>query len=386
MGPLSGIKVVEFVGIGPGPFAAMLLADMGAEVIRIDRRVPSDLGIKRPTRFDLSARGRRSVAIDLKQADGVALALDLVARADALIEGFRPGTMEKLGLGYDACRARNAALVYGRMTGWGQDGPLAQRAGHDLGYIALTGALAATGRAGAPPTPPLNLVGDYGGGALYLAFGMVCALLEARRSGEGQVVDAAIVDGAAHLMTPFFGLHAAGLWSATRGDNLLDSGAPNYDVYVCADGEYLAVAPIEHKFFRVLLERIGADPALADAARDRAQWPAVKATLTKIFAARPRGEWDRVLADSDACAAPVLSLAEAPAHPHLAARKTFVTIDGVTQPAPAPRFSRSLPDTPTPPEAPGASTQTVLRAWGIATGRIETLTQRGIIGRAAPNT
>jgi alpha-methylacyl-CoA racemase len=361
----------------------MLLADMGAEVLRLDRPTPGDAGISKPPRFDLTARGRRSAVIDLKHPQGVACALSLVERADILIEGFRPGTMERLGLGPERCLTRNPRLVYGRITGWGQDGPLASVAGHDLNYIALTGVLDAIGRAGAPPTPPLNLVGDYGGGSLFLAFGVVCALLEARKSGQGQVVDAAMVDGAAALMTAFFGLRAAGMHSAERGSNLLDSGAPFYDTYVCADGRYVAVASIEPKFREILFERLGLDP---DEWRtlDQSHWPLMRAVLAKKLSERTRDEWCALLEGTDACFAPVLSIDEAPDHPHNQARGTFIAIDGIVQPAPAPRFSRTVLGMPSPPEAAGASTESALGDWGIPTNRIAELRHAGAIG-TTPN-
>lgn len=372
-GPLAGCRIVEFAGIGPGPMAAMLLADLGATVLRLDRPEPSDTGLQRPARFALANRSRLSAAIDLKHPAARALALDLLAEADGCIEGFRPGTMERVGLGPDECLARNPRLVYGRMTGWGQDGPLAPHAGHDLTYIALTGALDAIGRAGQPPTPPVNLLGDYGGGALYLAFGMVCALWETQRSGRGQVVDAAIVDGVASLMTPLFGLHAAGLHSLARGTNLLDSGAPHYDVYECSDGRHIAVAPIEGKFRAELFRRLGLDPLPCD---DQAAWPTTRAALAAQFRTRPRDDWAALLTESDACVAPVLSMAEAPGHPHLQARGSFVEIDGVIQPAPAPRFSRTPAAAPT---APRADSRAALGAWGVDDTRIEALAQAGAI-------
>lgn len=382
-GPLAGIRVIEFAGIGPTPMAAMLLADMGAEVLRLDRPSPSGLGLEGPVRFNLLDRSRRSAAVDLKRPEGVALALDLVTRADVLIEGFRPGTMERMGLGPDPCFARNGSLVYGRMTGWGQEGPLAHAAGHDLDYIAITGALDAIGREGQAPTPPLNLIGDFGGGSLYLAFGIACALMEARSSGQGQVVDGAMVDGAASLMTMFYGLKAAGMWSEGRGGNLLDSGAPFYDVYVCADGRHLAVAPIEEKFRAEFYRRIGLDPAALPSGGDRENWPALKRAIAERLASRTRAEWCDVLEGTDACAAPVLTMEEAPSHPHLRARGTFVEVGGVVQPAPAPRFSRTKPGPPTPPEAPGQSTAAALAEWGIAPDRIEALARSGVIGTAA---
>jgi alpha-methylacyl-CoA racemase len=373
MGPLAGFRIVEFAGIGPGPMAAMLFADLGASVIRLDRLQPSGLGIDMPTRFDLITRSRPSVAVDLKHPDGQALALDLIATADALIEGFRPGTMERLGLGPDAALKQNPRLVYGRITGWGQSGPLAQAAGHDLNYLALTGALAAIGRAGAKPTPPLNLVADFGGGALYVAFGMACAMVEAQRSGKGQVVDAAMADGAASLMTSFYGLHAAGLHTLERGANLLDSGSAIYDVYECADGRYVAIAPIELKFRKELFERLG----LPDTTDDGA---GLRGKLEALFKTRTREEWCSRLEGSDACFAPVLTMAEAPRHPHNAARGTFIEIDGVTQPAPAPRFSRTPAGRPTPPQAHGEGSRSALAAWGIAEQRIDALFAAGALG------
>lgn len=378
-GPLHGIRIVEFGGIGPAPMTAMLLADLGADVIRIDRLQPSGLGIQKPKKFDLLARGRQAVAIDLKHPDGVACALDLVASADGLIEGFRPGVMERIGLGPDECLKHNPRLVFGRVTGWGQNGPLAPTAGHDLNYIALTGALHAIGRAGGPPAPPLNLVGDFGGGALYLAFGMMCALVERQRSGRGQVVDAAMVDGAATLMTSLFGMIGAGLQTSERGTNLLDSGAPHYDVYRCADGEYVAVAPIEDKFRDILLERLEIDPAVFPNVADRAQWPKAKAILAEKFAQRSRQDWCDLLEGSDACFAPVLSAQEAPNHPHNKTRQTFVEIDGVTQPAPGPRFSRTMPPLPRSSQQCFGDTGELLTAWSIDSKRITSLREAGII-------
>ncbi len=373
MGPLAGIRIVEFAGIGPGPMAAMLCADLGADVIRLDRLTPSGLGIDMSTRFAVLTRSRPSVALDLKHPDGRALALDLIGKADALIEGFRPGTMERLGLGPQAALARNPQLVYGRVTGWGQTGPLAQAAGHDLNYLALSGALHAIGRAGSKPTPPLNLVADFGGGALYLAFGMACALIEARRSGKGQVVDAAMSEGAASLMAIFYGLHAAGLHSLERGKNLLDSGSAIYDVYVCADGRYVAIAPIELKFRKVLLERLGL-PYTTDDGEE------LRGKLEKLFRTRSRDEWCALLEGTDACFAPVLTMEEAPHHPHNVARGSFIDIDGVVQPAPAPRFSRTPAGGPTRPQACGAGTRSALAGWGITDARIEALLATGVLG------
>ncbi|WP_330474807.1 CaiB/BaiF CoA transferase family protein [Terrabacter sp. C0L_2] len=363
-GPLAGVRVVELAGIGPAPFAAMLLADLGADVIRVDRPGEPSLPVPLPPQADLLRRGRPSVSLDLKHPDGLATALTLVERADVLVEGYRPGVAERLGLGPDDCLARNPRLVYGRMTGWGQDGPLAQSAGHDIGYVAVTGALHAIGRAGGPPQVPVNLVGDFGGGALYLVVGVLAALLEARTSGRGQVVDAAIVDGTAHLSSLVLGLHSAGLWSDRRGTNLLDTGAPFYDVYETSDGGWLAVGPLEPAFYAELLRLLD----LTDTAPDRldpSRWPALRSLLTDTFRTRTRDEWTALLEGTDACVAPILSYAEAPSHPHLAARGTYVEHHGVVQPAPAPRFSRTPTALGTPPSAPGADTRAGLSAWGI---------------------
>ena len=348
------MRIIEFAGAGPGPMGAMLLADLGARVLRIERREPVELGVKRPRRYDLLLRNRGSIALDLKDARSIALVLNLVSKADALIEGFRPGVMERLGLGPDNCLEHNPRLVYGRVTGWGQSGPLAQTAGHDLGYIAITGVLHAIGRRGAPPTVPLNLIGDYGGGGLYLALGILAGILEARTSGQGQVVDAAIVDCTASLATTFYGMQAAGMLQAERGSNLIDSGSHFYDVYECADGEWLSVGPIETRFYTVMLKHLGIESSELGEQLDPASWQRAKAVLSEKFRTRTRDEWTRLFAGSDACVAPVLRWDEAPQHPHLAERGTFVTIDGVTQPAPAPRFSRTPPQLPSPPTAPTA--------------------------------
>ena len=373
MGPLAGLRIVEFAAIGPGPMAAMLFADLGATVLRVDQINPSGLGLGLPARFDLTRRGRPAVAIDLKHPDGLALASDLIAKADALIEGYRPGTMERLGLGPQVVLGRNPRLVYGRMTGWGQTGPLAQAAGHDLNYLALTGALAAIGRAGEKPVPPLNLIADYGGGALYLAFGMACAMIEAKRSGRGQVVDAAMTDGVASLMTAMYGLYAMGFHRLERGTNLLDSGSAIYDAYECADGRYIAIAPIEFKFRAVLFERLGL-PSTAD---DGAE---LRGKLEALFKTRSRDDWCRLLEGTDACFAPVLTMAEAPLHPHNVARATFIEIDGVVQPAPAPRFDRTPAGRPVPPQAVGVGCRSALADWGIAAERIEALFAAGALG------
>ena len=363
-GPLAGVRVVELAGIGPAPFAAMLLADLGADVIRVDRPGEPSLPVPLPPESDLLRRGRPSVALDLKHPDGLATTLDLVEQADVLLEGYRPGVAERLGLGPDDCLARNPRLVYGRMTGWGQDGPLAHSAGHDIGYVAVTGALHAIGRAGGPPQVPVNLVGDFGGGALYLVVGVLAALLEARTSGCGQVVDAAIVDGTAHLSSLVVGLASAGLWSDRRGTNLLDTGAPFYDVYETSDGGWLAVGPLEPAFYAELLHLLD----LTDAAPDRldpAQWPALRTLLADAFRTRTRDAWTAVFEGTDACVEPVLSYAEAPAHPHLAARGTYVEHHGIVQPAPAPRFSRTPAVLGAPPSTPGADTRAALAAWGV---------------------
>ena len=378
-GPLTGLRVVELAGIGPGPMCALLLSDMGAEVLRVDRTADMNLGIPKPTRFDLLNRGRRSVAIDLKQPAGVEAVLRLVERADALIEGFRPGVTERLGVGPDACWARNPRLVYGRMTGWGQDGPLAQAAGHDWNYIAITGALHMIGRDGDRPVPPLNLVGDFGGGALYLAMGLLAGIIEARQSGRGQVVDAAITDGTASLMTLFWGLHGAGLWKDERGRNVLDTGAHFGEVYETKDGKYITILSLEPKFYAELLRRIGLPTTDLPEQNDQRGWPAMKERFAAIFRTKTRDEWCALLEGTDACFAPVLSLAEAPTHPHNVARQTFVTVDGVVQPAPAPRFSRTPGAIQRPPARAGDHTDEGLRDWGFSADEVAQLRAAGAI-------
>jgi len=363
MGPLKGIRIVELAGIGPGPMAAMLLADLGATVLRIERSEPADLGVQRPARFNLLNRNRERIELDLKQPAAVAQVLQFVDGADGLIEGFRPGVTERLGLGPEVCLARNPRLVYGRITGWGQSGPLAHAAGHDLNYIALTGILNAIGRKGQPPTIPLALTGDFSGGALYLVMGMLAALLEARSSGQGQVVDAAIVDGTTSMATVFYGLHAAGLWHNERGSNVLDSGAHFYDVYECQDGGWISIGPIEARFYQQLLQHLDLDPQALGAQHDRAAWPQAKMLIAQRFKARTRAQWCELLEGTDVCFAPVLSFAEAPLHPHMQARGCFVEVDGVVQPAPAPRFSRSVPDLPKPPPAQALDVAAALAAW-----------------------
>lgn len=370
-GPLLGVKVVEIAAIGPAPFAGMLLSDLGADVIRVDRLSGSDLGLPLQTRFDCTSRGRRSVATDLKTPEGVRLVRELSQRADVLIEGFRPGVMERLGLGPEDLLESNPRLVYGRVTGWGQTGPLSRSAGHDLNYVALTGALHAIGRAGQPPTVPLNLVGDYGGGALYLAFGVACALLHAWRTGRGQVVDAAMCDGAASMMTLFYGMLGAGRWQDRPGSNALDGGAPWYDSYETADGRYVAIGAIEPKFFNELLTRLGLDPERWPAPQDRSCWDDLRTEFVRIFRTRTRDEWCAALEGSDACFAPVLSLAEAPQHPHNVARATFVEIDGVVQPGPAPRFSATPGRAGAGAPRVGQGGREALSDWGFTADQVE---------------
>ncbi len=367
MGPLAGIKIVEIAGIGPGPFCAMLLSDLGAEVVRIRRLEARG---RRNLAFDTLLRGRRSMTVDLKNPQGVETVLRLVEKADALLEGFRPGVMERLGLGPEVCLKRRPLLVYGRMTGWGQEGPLSHAAGHDINYIALTGALHSIARRGEKPLPPLNLVGDFGGGALYLAVGVLAALLEARASGQGQVVDAAMVDGAAHLMTMFYEMHAAGVWTDEPGTNMLDGGSPFYDVYETRDGKYVSIGSIEPQFYAELLRLSGLDKEDLPAQLDSAHWPALKERLAAVMRTKTREEWCRIMEGSDVCFAPVLSLKEAPAHPHNVHRKAFIDVDGVLQPAPAPRFSRTPGGVQRGPAVPGDHTEEVLRDWGFSNEEI----------------
>ena len=376
MGPLEGVRVVEIAGIGPGPFCAMLLADMGADVVRVDRPAAEDS----PGLPQLLGRGRRSLVVDLKHERGAEVVLRLAAYADALIEGFRPGVAERLGIGPDVCLARNPRLVYGRMTGWGQDGPLRHAAGHDIDYIAVAGALHPIGQQGRAPVPPLNLLGDYGGGGLLLAFGIACGLLEARRSGQGQVIDAAIVDGAALLTTMVHELAPLGLWNERRGTNLLDGGAPFYGVYETADGEHMAVGALEPKFYAELLGRLGLDAGDLPAPADRARWPQLRERLAAVFRTRTRAEWCELLEGSDACVAPVLRPSEAPAHRHNLERGTFVPVGGSPQPAPAPRFSRTPPEVRCPPPPPGQTDDAALAAWGFAAGDIDALRAAGALG------
>ena len=378
-GPLSGYKIVEIAGIGPGPFAAMMLSDMGAEVIRVERvQAVRDVAAT-SAHWDVMLRGRKNIAIDLKHKDGVETLLSLVEKADALIEGFRPGVMERLGIGPQVCAARNKKLVFGRMTGWGQDGPYANSAGHDINYIALAGALAHFGRAGEAPVLPLNMVGDFGGGGMLLAYGVVCALLESQRSGVGQVVDAAMIDGSAILMSMFWGLKNIGMHDENaRGTNLLDTGAHFYDVYKCKDGKYISIGSIEPQFYAELLRLTGLadDPQFAPQL-DKTKWPELKVRLTQIFSEKSRDEWCKLMEGTDVCFAPVLTMSEAAKHPHNVARETFIEIAGSTQPAPAPRFSRTATATPQPSAHAGANSREVLTQWGIK--NIDDLLQRGIV-------
>jgi alpha-methylacyl-CoA racemase len=381
-GPLKGIRIIEFVGIGPCPFTAMMLADMGAEVIRIDRKpVP---GAPNPfpilgTKHDVMARGRRSITIDLKQPEGRALTMELIGAADAVLEGFRPGVMEKLGLGPEDCFARNPRLVYCRVTGWGQTGPLAKAAGHDLNYIALSGLLPSFGRPGTPPPPPLNLIGDFGAGGMMSAFGVVCGLLEARASGKGQVIDSAMLDGTSLMGAMVYGFHEAGDWSSKRGENWVDGGAHFYDNYECADGKLISIGPIEPQFYALLLKLCDISDPQFRKQHDIAQWPELKAKLAALFKRKTRQEWCAVLEGTDACFAPVLDLEEAPRHPQNVARHNFIDVAGVLQPAPAPRFSRTQPEVSGPPARPGEHSECILLDWGIGQDRVAALKERHII-------
>lgn len=384
MGPLQGFRVIEMAGIGPAPFCAMLLADMGAEVIRVDRRDSADLGLPgRQAKFEVLNRGRKSIAVDVKSEGGREVVKRLVAKADALIEGFRPGVMERLGLGPEDLAKVNPRLVFGRMTGFGQEGPMAPRAGHDINYIALAGALHTFGRKGEPPIHPLNMVGDFGGGGMFLAFGVVCAILEAQRSGKGQTVDAAMVDGTAFLMGMVHGMWSQGEWIDERGSNMLDSGSPWYNVYETKDGKWVSIGSIEKRFYADLLQRLGLAAEKLPDQHDRAGWPVLKERFTAVFKSRTRAEWDVAFEGSDACFAPVLSLSECAAHPHNALRQTFVVRDGVQQPAPAPRFSRTTPEIGAVPPETGSNTRDVLEKMGFEAKEIAQLEADGIVGRAA---
>lgn len=377
-GPLSGVKVIEIAGIGPGPFAAMMLADMGAEVVRVDRAQAVGSDFSKPN-LEILNRGRRSIGVNLKAPEGVETVLALVEQADALIEGFRPGVAERLGIGPDACLARNPKLVYGRMTGWGQEGPYARAAGHDINYIALAGALGHFGRAGGKPTPPINVVGDFGGGGMLMAFGVACALVESGRSGEGQVIDAAMVDGAAVLMTMMWGFQALGIWGPF-GTNVLDTGAPFYDTYETADGKFISIGSLEPQFYAELVERMGlTDEVELGRQMDPSAWPDLRERLTGLFRSRTRDEWCEVLEMTDVCFAPVLTMAEAAEHPHIRARETVVDEFGLSQPAPAPRFSRTPGEIQRPPAWPGQHTDEVLADWGFGADAIARLREAGAI-------
>jgi alpha-methylacyl-CoA racemase len=378
-GPLEGIRIVELAGLGPAPFAGMMLSDAGADVIRIDRSDRAQYPPRQDPHVDLMNRGRRSVAVDLKHPEGVALVLRLVEGADGLMEGFRPGVAERLGLGPDECLARNPRLAYGRMTGYGQEGPMSQAAGHDIDYIALSGALEAVGRAGERPVPPLNLVGDFGGGGMLLAYGMLAAILGARTTGRGQVIDAAMVDGAAALMTMTYTLRSAGIWQDARGTNLLDTGAHFYEVYETSDGKYLGVGAIEPQFYAELMRLLGLGDEDLSTQMDRTTWPAMKERFAAIFATRTRAEWEEVFAGSDACVAPVLSAGEAPDHPHNRARGTFTEVAGVVQPAPAPRFLSTPGEIRRPPPNPGQYGDEALTDWGLSSDDVTGLRESGAI-------
>jgi alpha-methylacyl-CoA racemase len=378
-GPLEGTRIVEIAGIGPGPFCAMMLADMGADVIRVERAERVLGGDPASPPSDVLMRGRRSIGVDLKNPDGVEAVLSLIESADGLIEGFRPGVMERLGLGPDAALARNPKLVYGRMTGWGQDGPYAPTAGHDINYIALAGALDSIGRKGEAPVPPLNLVGDFGGGGMLLAYGLVCGILQAQRTGTGQVVDAAMVDGAAILTTMFHAFRAMGIWEDERGSNLLDTGAHFYDVYETADGKYVSIGSIEPQFYAELVRLTGLDGEELPFQMDKTQWPAMKDRIAAIFKTKTRDEWCQLMEGTDVCFAPVLGLGEAPAHPHNVHRQTFVELDGVVQPAPAPRFSGTPVSVQRPPAHAGQHTDEVLTEWGLDADRVAKLRDAGAV-------
>jgi len=381
-GPLEGYRIIEIAGIGPGPFSAMMLSDMGADVVRVDRAQnvrprPSDPPV------DVLTRGRRSVAIDLKHPDGVAALLDLVEKADALVEGFRPGVMERLGVGPDVCLARNPRLVFGRMTGWGQEGPYSQAAGHDINYISLAGCLAHLGRVGEAPLPPLNLVGDFGGGGMLMAYGIVCGLLETQKSGKGQVIDCAMVDGSAALMAMFWSFRKNGFDETRRGVNLLDTGSHFYDAYECADGQYISVGSIEPQFYAELLRLTGlSDDAEFAKQMDRDQWPHLKERLGQIFRSKSRAEWCEIMEHTDVCFAPVLTMSEAAEHPHNKARSSFVEVAGTLQPTPAPRFSRTTVEIARPAAHPGEHTSDVLTDWGVPASQVEKLIETGAVKQA----
>jgi alpha-methylacyl-CoA racemase len=384
MGPLAGLRIVELAGIGAGPHCAMMLADMGADVVRVDRPAASGLGVPIEPRFDLLLRGRRSLAIDLKSEAGRDTVLRMIDRADAVIESFRPGVVERMGLGPDICLSRNPKLVYGRLTGWGQNGPYAQMAGHDINYIALSGVLHAIGSRHGPPVPPLNLIGDFGGGAVYCAFGIVSALLHAQRTGQGQIVDAAMVDGAAALLTMVVGFQRGGIWSSNRGDNIVDGGAPYYAAYETSDGRFVSVGAMEEKFYDLLLSKLGLeDDENMRPHTDRSRWDYQRERFAACFKTRSRDEWCTLLEGTDTCFAPVLTMEEASNHPHLKARQTYIDLNGVNQPAPNPRFSASRPEQSLPPAALGQHSCEVLADWGILPERIDKLCRAGVVFQAA---
>ena len=375
MGPLKGIKIIEMAGIGPGPFCGMVLADLGAEVIRVDRASAKGTG----SRQEASNRGKKSIAVDLKSKEGVEIVLKLVQEADAIFEGFRPGVMERLGLGPEECMELNESLVYGRMTGWGQDGPLANAAGHDINYISLSGALAAIGRPGSPPVPPLNLIGDFGGGGMLLALGLVSALLESKQSGKGQVVDAAMTDGSALLMTMIYTMQSSGFWKDSMGSNMLDGGAHFYDTYECSDGKFISLGSIEPQFYKLLCDLAGFDNNLSSDQMSRDGWPEKKKAVKEIILTKTREEWCQIMEGTDVCFAPVLNMEEAPNHPHNKARQTFIELEGATQPAPAPRFSRTNPEVQSSPSLVGEHTDEILQSLNLGADEIEKLKRSGSV-------
>ena len=375
MGPLKGLKIIEMAGIGPGPFCGMVLADLGAEIIRVDRASAIGTGSKK----EPSNRGKKSIAVDLKAKEGVEVVLKLVEIADAIFEGFRPGVMERLGLGPDVCLARNERIVFGRMTGWGQKGPLANAAGHDINYISLSGALAAIGRPGSPPVPPLNLIGDFGGGGMLLALGLVAALLETKGSKKGQVVDAAMTDGSALLMTMIYSMQSSGMWKTTMGSNLLDGGSHFYDTYECKDGKFISIGSIEPQFYALLCQIAQLDEKVFAKQMSRDLWPEQKEEIKKIFLKKTRDEWCELMEGTDVCFAPVLDMSEAPQHPHNKERKTFIDLEGVTQPAPAPRFSRTEPEVVSSPSIVGEHTNEVLSSIGLSEADISSLKTSGAV-------
>lgn len=379
-GPLTGFKVIELAGIGPAPMCAMMLSDMGAEVVRIDRLTDARLGISMPKKFNFLGRGRKSIALDLKNPTAIDALLKLIDNADALIEGFRPGVMERLGLGPDVCLQRNPKLVYGRVTGWGQEGPLSKCAGHDINYIALSGALHAIGRNDdEPPAPPLNLVGDFGGGTMFILVGILAALLEVKNSGKGQIVDAGMVDGALSLMTSIYGMHASGMHKDVRGSNILDSGSHFYNTYETSDGRYISIGSIETKFYDELLEKLELEPDSLPPQMERESWPAMKEKLKDLFLSKTRDQWCAIMENTDICYAPILTLEEAPNYPHNSERDAFIEVEGVFHPAPAPRFSMTPSSIKGPTPKTGIHTEEVFKDWGLSEDEISTLKEVGAI-------